>query len=140
MVQTKAELAEYNRAYRQAHAERLKAQRLAWYYEHRVSEVQSANERTAARRDRLGEHYTEARRIERNLRVAMRAGLSEPEAWQVAIAAECERALHGDHALRGGRFRELIADCIAARPISAKLDEVTAVSDVDLNWWTQEAV
>jgi hypothetical protein len=123
VAQTKAEIAEYNRAYREAHADKLKALRMEWYEAHRESQLAPARERSQARKERIGPHYAEARRIERNLRVGRRAGLTETEAWWFALQCEAERNQHGENALRGvGKTQALITAIIEDRPVLAKLD------------------
>jgi hypothetical protein len=123
VARTKAEIAEYNRAYREAHADELKARRMEWYEAHRETELVRLREGSAARKERLGEHNAEARRIERNLRVGRRGGLTDVEAWWFALQCEIERNQHGENALRGpGKTQALITAILEDRPVLAKLD------------------
>jgi hypothetical protein len=148
VARTKAEIAEYNRAYREAHADELKARRMEWYEAHRETELVRLREGSAARKERLGEHNAEARRIERNLRVGRRGGLTDVEAWWFALQCEIERNLHGENALRGpGKVAALITAIIEERPVLAKLDAARwaaptgdqANAEIDDGWTELEA-
>ena len=113
----------YMREYRASRLEELKRRRIEWYYAHREEQLAPARARSAARKERLGDTYTQVRRMERNLRICTRAGLTEAEAWQTVVLAEYIRERDGDTALFGGGFRKLIDDCIANRPIAARINE-----------------
>ena len=123
VAQTREERAAYMREYRASRLEELKARRIEWYYAHREEQLAPARARSAARKERLGDTYTQVRRMERNLRICTRAGLTEAEAWQTVVLAEYIRERDGDTALFGGGFRKLIDDCIANRPVAARIDE-----------------
>jgi hypothetical protein len=123
VARTKAEIAEYNRAYWAEHADELGERHAAWYEAHREAQVARATERVAQKRAQLGEHATEMRRIQHHLAVGRRAGLTETEAWWFALQCEAERNQHGENALRGvGKTQALITAIIEDRPILAKLD------------------
>lgn len=123
MAQTKEERAAYMRRYQERHAERLKAYQREWYEANRDQKIARSHENRQARKERLGENHIELRRISRNLRFGRSNGLTEDEAWQFAIACECELALFGKNALRGGRLKELIAETISLREANARIDE-----------------
>lgn len=141
MPRTKQAARAYNQRYQAEHRDEMRAKNRAWRAAH-LDEARAHHRRAKAiRRAELGDAYAEERRIDRNLRAARRAGLSELDAWRAVLLAERERALFGPTALYGGRFQQLIADAQAARERQAQRadwqpvgGDTAAISDDGWDW------